>query len=86
MGSLFEELVRHYNEEANEEADDHFTPREVIRLMVHLLFAGETEVFGDRQLVRTLYDPACGTSGMLLFLLHMWSKRKPVPAIPIPAV
>src|SRR5690606_30514493 len=45
MGYLFEELVRKFNEQANEEAGDHFTPREVIRLMVNLVFTDETDVF-----------------------------------------
>ncbi len=65
MGYLFEELVRKYNEDANEEAGDHFTPREVIRLMVHLLFEPDSEVFKKEGLIRTIYDPACGTGGML---------------------
>ena len=65
MGYLFEELVRHYNEEANEEAGDHFTPREVIRVMVHLLFAPDDDIFSKKGLIRTIYDPACGTGGML---------------------
>jgi type I restriction enzyme M protein len=45
MGYVFEELVRKFNEQANEEAGDHFTPREVIRLMVNLIFSGEKDVF-----------------------------------------
>ncbi len=65
MGYLFEELIRRFNEQANEEAGDHFTPREVIRLMVHLLYDTEDRLFQTSQLVRTLYDPACGTGGML---------------------
>lgn len=65
MGSIFEELVRKFNEQANEEAGDHFTPREVIRLMVHLLYDTEDSLFNTKGLVRTLYDPTCGTGGML---------------------
>lgn len=64
MGYVFEELVRRFNEQANEEAGDHFTPREVIRLMTHLLYTGEEEVYRPG-IVRTIYDPACGTGGML---------------------
>jgi type I restriction enzyme M protein len=64
MGYLFEELVRKFNEQANEEAGDHFTPREVIRLMVNLIFCEETEVF-KRGIYRSIYDPAAGTGGML---------------------
>ncbi|HEX9024756.1 MAG TPA: N-6 DNA methylase [Geobacteraceae bacterium] len=65
MGYIFEELVRKFNEQANEEAGDHFTPREVIRLMVHLLYDTEDSLFNTKGLIRTLYDPTCGTGGML---------------------
>ena len=64
MGSVFEELVRKFNEQANEEAGDHFTPREVIRLMVNLIFCDEREVFQEG-IYRTVYDPTAGTGGML---------------------
>ncbi|MCK4787069.1 MAG: SAM-dependent DNA methyltransferase [Desulfobacteraceae bacterium] len=65
MGYIFEELIRKFNEAANEEAGDHFTPREVIRLMVNLLFSTDNAVLTTKGIVRTLYDPACGTGGML---------------------
>ena len=65
MGHVFEDLVRRFNEAANEEAGDHFTPREVIRLMVHVLFSPDDEVFIQKGKVVTLYDPCCGTGGML---------------------
>lgn len=65
MGYIFEELIRKFNEQANEEAGDHFTPREVIRLMAHLLYAPDDEVFNQRGLLVKIYDPACGTGGML---------------------
>lgn len=65
MGYVFEDLVRRFNEQANEEAGDHFTPREVIRLMVHVLFNPDDSVFTEQGKVRTLYDPCCGTGGML---------------------
>ena len=64
MGYLFEELVRKFNEQANEEAGDHFTPREVIRLMVNLVFCEEKDVF-QKGIYRTVYDPTAGTGGML---------------------
>ncbi len=64
MGYLFEELVRKFNEQANEEAGDHFTPREVIRLMVNLVFTDETDVF-KKGIYKSIYDPAAGTGGML---------------------
>lgn len=65
MGYIFEELIRRFNEASNEEAGDHFTPREVIRLMVDLLFLPDDEVLSRPGVIRTLYDPACGTGGML---------------------
>ena len=64
MGYVFEELVRKFNEQANEEAGDHFTPREVIRLMAHLLYTEDEEVYTPG-IARTIYDPTAGTGGML---------------------
>ncbi|MDA8063263.1 MAG: class I SAM-dependent DNA methyltransferase, partial [Actinomycetota bacterium] len=65
MGYLYEELVRRFSELSNETAGEHFTPREVIRLMVNLLFATDDDVLTDAGVIKTLYDPACGTGGML---------------------
>ncbi|MDX7999764.1 SAM-dependent DNA methyltransferase [Xenorhabdus sp. Reich] len=62
MGYVFEELIRKFNEENNEEAGEHFTPREVIELMVHLLF---DPLEDSLPLTMTVYDPACGSGGML---------------------
>ncbi len=62
MGYVFEELIRKFNEENNEEAGEHFTPRDVIKLMTHLLF---DPVKHDLPPVLTVYDPACGSGGML---------------------
>ena len=64
MGYLFEHLVMKFNEQANEEAGDHFTPREVIRLMTQLVYTGEEDVYRTG-VYREIYDPACGTGGML---------------------
>ncbi len=64
MGYLFENLIMRFNEQANEEAGDHFTPREVIRLMTHLVYTGEEDVYKPG-VYREIYDPACGTGGML---------------------
>lgn len=64
MGYIFEDLVRRFNEQANEEAGDHFTPREVIKLMVNLLFTGEEHIYKAGKLTK-IYDPACGTGGIL---------------------
>jgi len=65
MGYIFEELIRKFSEQANEEAGDHFTPREVIRLMVNLLFEPDADILTKKGIVRTMLDPACGTGGML---------------------
>lgn len=64
MGYVFEELIRVGAEQSNEEAGEHFTPREVIRLMVNLLLAPEKDL-RKSHIVKTIYDPACGTGGML---------------------
>jgi type I restriction enzyme M protein len=65
MGSVFEELIRKFAEISNETAGEHFTPREVIRLMVNLLFVEDDEVLSKPGVVRTIYDPTAGTGGML---------------------
>ncbi|MCB9604588.1 MAG: SAM-dependent DNA methyltransferase [Sandaracinus sp.] len=65
MGSIFEDLIRRFAEQSNETAGEHFTPREVIRLMVNLLLSRDDEVLRAKGIVKTLYDPACGTGGML---------------------
>ncbi|MHB1510125.1 MAG: type I restriction-modification system subunit M [Acidimicrobiales bacterium] len=65
MGYLYEELIRRFSELSNETAGEHFTPREVIRLMVNLLFIEDEKALSGTGVVRTLFDPACGTGGML---------------------
>jgi type I restriction enzyme M protein len=65
MGLVFEDLIRRFNEAANETAGDHFTPREVIRLMVNLLLEPDTHVLTQEGVIVTVCDPACGTGGML---------------------
>src|SRR6266566_688776 len=65
MGYIFEELIRRFAEASNETAGEHFTPREVIRLMVNLLFVDDRDILTKKGIVKTLYDPACGTGGML---------------------
>jgi type I restriction enzyme M protein len=65
MGYLFEELLRRFSEMSNETAGEHYTPREVIRLMVNLLFAEDSDALTGPAPVRTIYDPAAGTGGML---------------------
>jgi len=65
MGLVFEELIRKFAELSNETAGEHFTPREVIRLMVNLLFIEDDAVLSKPGVVRTIYDPTAGTGGML---------------------
>ncbi|MGO9974972.1 MAG: N-6 DNA methylase [Solirubrobacteraceae bacterium] len=65
MGYLYEELIRRFSELSNETAGEHFTPREVIRLMVNLLFIDDEDILAKPGIVKTLCDPACGTGGML---------------------
>jgi type I restriction enzyme M protein len=65
MGLVFEDLIRRFNEAANETAGDHFTPREVIQLMVNLLLEPDTSVLTQAGIIVTICDPACGTGGML---------------------
>ncbi len=65
MGLIFENLIRKFNELANETAGDHFTPREVIRLMVNILFINDDKLLATPGTVRKMLDPACGTGGML---------------------
>ncbi|MBV8841521.1 MAG: SAM-dependent DNA methyltransferase [Bryobacterales bacterium] len=77
MGLIFEELVRKFNEVANEEAGDHFTPREVIRLMVDILFEPDDALLTQKGIIRTLYDPTCGTGGMLTVASEYMHKLNP---------
>ncbi len=65
MGAVFEELIRKFAELSNETAGEHFTPREVIRLMVNLLFIEDDDALAKPGVVRSLYDPTAGTGGML---------------------
>ncbi len=65
MGLVFEELIRKFAEASNETAGEHFTPREVIHLIVHCLFAGDDEALSKAGAVRSMYDPTAGTGGIL---------------------
>ena len=65
MGSVFEELIRKFAELSNETAGEHFTPREVIRLMVNLIFEQDDAALTQPNIIRTIYDPTAGTGGML---------------------
>ena len=65
MGYLFEELIRKFSEISNETAGEHFTPREVVRLLVDLLLVNDEDALSGKGIIRRVYDPACGTGGML---------------------
>lgn len=65
MGYIFEEIIRRFSEVHNEDAGQHYTPREVIRLMVNILFHDDNDILSGNNVVKTIYDPACGTGGML---------------------
>lgn len=78
MGYVFEELIRKFNEENNEEAGEHFTPREVIELMTHVVFDPVKDKLPP---VMTVYDPACGSGGMLTESQN-FIKAKPGPSKP----
>lgn len=64
MGTIFEELIRKFSETSNEEAGEHFTPRDVVKLMTELMFIEDKEI-EQKGLIKKIYDPACGTGGML---------------------
>jgi type I restriction enzyme M protein len=82
MGYVFEELIRKFSELSNETAGEHFTPREVIRLMVNLLFQNDREILTQKGIVKTIYDPACGTGGMLAIAEEYIKEMNP-DAIPV---
>lgn len=65
MGYVFEELIRISNENSNETAGEHFTPRDVIRLMSAIMFTPDKDILNKSGIIRTIYDPACGTGGMV---------------------
>lgn len=65
MGYIFEEIIRRFSESHNEDAGQHYTPREVIELMVNILFYDDNDVLSGKNVAKTIYDPACGTGGML---------------------
>ena len=65
MGYIFEEIIRRFSEAHNEDAGQHYTPREVIQLMVNILFYDDNDILSGTNVAKTIYDPACGTGGML---------------------
>jgi len=83
MGYIFEELLRKFSEMSNETAGEHYTPREVISLMVNLLVSGEAarKLTDNPKPVRTVYDPAAGTGGMLITALHHIKELNPAAIV-----
>ena len=83
MGYIFEELLRKFSEMSNETAGEHYTPREVIRLIVNLLVSGKSaqELTDNPKPVRTVYDPAAGTGGMLMTALHHIKELNPAAIV-----
>lgn len=77
MGLIFEELIRKFAEASNDTAGEHFTPREVIKLMVNLLFVEDDDVLSKPGVVRTIYDPTAGTGGMLSVADEYLSEHNP---------
>jgi len=65
MGYIFEEIIRRFSEAHNEDAGQHYTPREVIKLMVNILFNDDSKLLSSNNVAKTIFDPACGTGGML---------------------
>ncbi len=66
MGTIFEELIRKFNEALNENPGEHFTPRDVVHLMVDLMLAGDEKEIRAKKAIRAVYDPCCGSGGMLM--------------------
>jgi type I restriction enzyme M protein len=66
MGTIFEHLIRKFNEMLNENPGEHFTPRDVVHLMVDLMLAGDEAEIRSQKAIRTVYDPCCGSGGMLM--------------------
>ena len=74
MGTIYEELLRKFSEMTNEESGDHFTPRDIVQLLVTLVFGPDKESLEGKGLIRTIYDPCCGTGG-LLSIGKQWVKE-----------
>jgi type I restriction enzyme M protein len=77
MGDTFEELIRRFSEASNETAGEHFTPREVVRLCAELVLAGDEDATTKPGVIRKVYDPACGTGGMLSTTEELMRERNP---------
>jgi type I restriction enzyme M protein len=83
MGYIFEELIRRFAEQSNETAGEHFTPREVIELMVNLLIAPDDDTLAQPGVARTVLDPACGTGGMLTAAHEHITRLNPMATVKV---
>ena len=83
MGLVFEELIRKFAEISNETAGEHFTPREVIRLMVNLIFIEDDAILSRPGVVRTMYDPTAGTGGMLSVAGEYLAEHNPLARLTV---
>ena len=81
MGYIFEEIIRRFSESHNADAGQHYTPREVIELMVNILFHDDHEALGGNNILRSIYDPACGTGGMLSVAEEYLHRLNPTSAL-----
>jgi type I restriction enzyme M protein len=81
MGYIFEELIRRFNEALNENPGEHFTPREVIRLMVNLVLSQDQDALSHNHIVRTVYDPCCGSGGMLTIAKERINEINPLAEV-----
>ena len=87
MGTIFEELIRRFNEALDENPGEHFTPRDVVHLMVDLMLAGDEERIARPGVVRSVYDPCCGSGGMLMIAKeHITSGMSSNGSLPRPAI
>ncbi len=82
MGILYEELLRKFAEMSNETAGEHFTPREIVNLMISILFAPDDKILRDKGSTKSIYDPSCGTGGMLV-LAEEYLREKSASADPV---
>ena len=82
MGYIFEEIIRRFSESHNEDAGQHYTPREVIQLMVNILFYDDNDMLSGNNVAKTIYDPACGTGGVVCC---RWRRSTCISSTPPPS-
>ena len=77
MGQIFEELLRKFSEMSNETSGEHYTPRDIVRLLVSLVFSGDREDLQGKGKIRSVFDPCCGTGGMLTIFISIMITNPP---------